>query len=172
MVLLGGIKLCSGQYLSHDRLRKTPRGCQLCPGCFSLTLLFRIEIKNRTAILGTTIAELAVGRKRIDSWPERRQQLGETGSCRIKAHLDCFYMPRFARRHLLVGGIGRFPANISGSGGYHARHLVEICLGAPETASGKDRDTDSRRRRCSDGRGAGWRGRVGLAASIRLAACG
>src|SRR5207245_7979831 len=72
-------------------------------------LLLLVAIEDGAAILVAVIAELRIGRDRIDVVPEHVEQLGVTDLARVVCQLDGFGMPGRAGRHLLVRGV-RFGA--------------------------------------------------------------
>src|SRR5713226_4892643 len=94
-------------------------------------------IEDRRAILAPRVAELRVGRERIDIVPEGIEQFFVADSFRIVGNLNRFGVAGGARADFLVGRVLFGAAGVAGGGRNDALDLVEETFHGPETAAGK-----------------------------------
>src|SRR5258706_15706813 len=97
-------------------------------------------VEDRRTILRADIIALAIERGRIVDHEEHLEDFPERHLLRVEGELGYLGMAGFPRADLLVTGVRRPAAHVTGLHRIHALEIVEYGLQAPETASGKSGD--------------------------------
>lgn len=137
MIFLGGIELRGGDDLGHDGLFEAP--LQSLLGFFRELLLGFIMIEDGGAILVSEVAELPVGRERIDVVPEGVEQFLVADFLRILGYPHGLGVAGAAGNDLVVGRVLFRAAGEARHSREYAFHFVEKQLHRPETSADKSR---------------------------------